>query len=245
MCESAVLAMKLSIIIPTLNEAERIEALIDGLRRQDPQCDIVVIDGGSGDGTLIRALKAGARAIRGLRGRGQQLALGAEVAEGDVLLFLHADSNLPAGGLQQLRDALADPEVTGGNFRILFDGETAFDRWLTRFYAWFRRFGLYYGDSAIFIRREAYTAIGGLRPIDLMEDYDLCRRMERHGRTVCIEEPPVTTSSRRFEGRWPPRIVAGWLVIHALYYLGFSPDRLAQVYRSSRQSPKRSRLSGS
>ena len=68
-----------------------------------------------------------------------------------------------------------------------------------------------------------------------MEDYDLCRRLERHGKTVCIEEPPVTTSSRRFEGRWPPRIVAGWLVIHALYYLGVSPDRLARLYRSSRQ----------
>lgn len=237
--------MRLSIIIPTLNEAERIEALIGSLKRQDPESDILVVDGGSSDDTLARALKAGARALRGARGRGQQLALGAEVAEGDVFLFLHADSRIPPGGLQGLRDALAEPEVVGGNFRILFDGESAFDRWLTDFYAWFRGFGLYYGDSAIFIRREAYTAIGGLRPIALMEDYDLCRRLERHGRTVCVEEPPVTTSSRRFEGRWPPRIVAGWLVIHALYYLGISPDRLARLYRSSRQSPKRSRLSGS
>ena len=128
--------------------------------------------------------------------------------------------------------------MVGGNFRILFDGEDAFDRWLTRFYAWFRRFGLYYGDSAVFLRRETYEAIGGFRPIALMEDFDLCRRLERHGRTVCIDEPPVTTSSRRFEGRWPPKIVAGWLLIHALYYLGLSPNLLARLYKSSRHSPK-------
>ena len=236
--------MRLSIIIPTLNEAEHIPALIDQLRREDPGSDSLVIDGGSTDGTLDLALKAGARAIRGARGRGQQLTLGAEVAEGDVLLFLHADSRLGSGGLQQLRAGLADPRVVGGNFRILFDGGRPFDRWLTRFYAWFRRFGLYYGDSAIFIRREALQRIGGLRPIALMEDYDLCRRLERSGKTICIAEPPVTTSSRRFEGRWPPRIVAGWLLIHLLYYLGISPDVLARLYRTERQTGKRAKPIG-
>ncbi|HIC81575.1 MAG TPA: glycosyltransferase [Kiloniellaceae bacterium] len=228
--------MKLSIIIPTLNEAERIGAVIDRLRREDPDSDILVIDGGSTDSTVALALKAGARAIRGARGRGQQLALGAEVAEGDVFLFLHADSRLGAGSLNALREALADPQVVGGNFRILFDGGRPFDRWLTRFYAWFRRFGLYYGDSAIFVRRDALQSMGGLRPIALMEDYDLCRRLERSGKTLCISEPPVTTSSRRFEGRWPPRIVAGWLLIHLLYYLGVSPDILARLYKTERSS---------
>lgn len=236
--------MKLSIVIPTLNEADRIAALIDSLRRQDKGADILVIDGGSTDGTLTQALKAGARAIRGARGRGQQLALGAEVAEGDVILFLHADSGLAPGSLEALSRSLDDPEVVGGNFRILFDGRGAFDRWLTRFYAWFRRFGLYYGDSAVFIRRAAYEAIGGIRPIALMEDFDLCRRLERHGKTVCVADPPVTTSSRRFEGRWPPRIVGGWLLIHALYYLGLSPDLLARLYKSSRHSTDRPRHSG-
>ncbi|WP_299391706.1 TIGR04283 family arsenosugar biosynthesis glycosyltransferase [Pelagibius sp.] len=230
--------MKLSIIVPTLNEAERIPALIDRLRREDPDSDILVIDGGSTDGTVAMALKAGARAIRSARGRGQQLALGAEVAEGDVFLFLHADSRLAPGSLDALREAMAAPHVVGGNFRILFDGNSPFDRWLTRFYAWFRRFGLYYGDSAIFVRRDALQRMGGLRPIALMEDYDLCRRLERSGKTVCITEPPVTTSSRRFEGRWPPRIVTGWLLIHLLYYLGVSPDVLARLYRSERRTGK-------
>ena len=234
--------MKLSIIIPTLNEAERIPALIDRLRREDADSDILVIDGGSTDGTVAVALKAGARAIRGARGRGQQLALGAEVAEGDIFLFLHADSRLGSGSLDAIRAALADPHVVGGNFRILFDGNSSCDRWLTRFYAWFRRFGLYYGDSAIFVRREALQHMGGLRPIALMEDYDLCRRLERSGKTVCIAEPPVTTSSRRFEGRWPPRIVAGWLLIHLLYYLGVPPDVLARLYRSERPTGQTDKL---
>ncbi|WP_299619839.1 TIGR04283 family arsenosugar biosynthesis glycosyltransferase [Pelagibius sp.] len=237
--------MKLSIVIPTLNEAERIGALVEALRRQDPDSDILVIDGGSSDETLSRALKAGARALRGVRGRGQQLALGAEVAEGDVILFLHADSTLGNGALKALREALADPAVAGGNFRILFDGARRFDRWLTGFYAWFRRRGLYYGDSAIFVRRSVLEAIGGIRPVALMEDFDLCRRLERHGKTVCIEEPPVVTSSRRFEQRWPPRIVAGWLLIHGLYYLGLSPDLLARIYNSSRRPHDRPKPSGS
>ena len=86
--------------------------------------------------------------------------------------------------------------------------------------------------------------IGGLRPIALMEDYDLCRRLERSGKTICIAQPPVTTSSRRFEGRWPPRIVAGWLLIHLLYYLGISPDVLARLYRTERQAGKRARPIG-
>ncbi len=240
-----VVRMKISIIIPTLNEAGRIAGLIEDLRRQDATADILVVDGSSSDETLALALKAGARALRGPRGRGQQLALGAEVAEGDVLLFLHADTRLSPGGLQALRRALEDPAVVGGNFRILFDGGRAFDRWLTGFYAWFRQFGFYYGDSAIFIRRSAFDAIGGIRPIALMEDFDLCRRLQRHGKSVCVSETPVTTSSRRFEGRWPPRIVAGWLLIHALYFLGFSPNLLARLYRSTRQSPEQPRTSGS
>ncbi|NIA67457.1 glycosyltransferase family 2 protein [Pelagibius litoralis] len=237
--------MKLSIVIPTLNEAGRIAGLVKELRAQDPGSDILVIDGGSRDGTLDCALKAGARAIRGARGRGQQLALGAEVAEGDVLLFLHADSKPGDGALKALRQALGDPEMIGGNFRIVFDGGRPFDRWLTRFYARFRRFGLYYGDSAIFVRRSAYNALGGIRPIALMEDYDLCRRMERYGKTICIAEPAVMTSSRRFEGRSPLQIVAGWLLIHALYYLGLPPNRLARLYNATRAPYRGAKSSGS
>ncbi len=126
----------------------------------------------------------------------------------------------------------ARPEAVGGNFRLDFDGGTGFDAWLTRFYAWIRARGFYYGDSGIFVRRSVYQLLGGMRPIALMEDYDFVRRLERAGPTICIDDPPLVTSSKRFAGRSPVAIVAGWLRIHALFHLGVSPDRLARIYDS-------------
>ena len=227
--------MKVSIIIPTLNEAPRIASLVRSLRAIDPACEVIVVDGGSSDGTFERASDAGALASVSARGRGQQLAHGAQLASGDVLLFLHADTRLSPGATAALRRHLAEAAVVGGNFRVLFDGGTAFARWLTGFYAWFRRFGIYYGDSAMFVRRSVYQEMGGIRPLDLMEDFDFARRLRRKGKTICIQEPPVVTSSRRFEGRRAPAIVAGWLVIHVLFYLRLKPTLLARLYDSSRQ----------
>lgn len=225
----------LSVVIPVLDEARRLPGLLDGLRAQDPDCEVIVADGGSDDESVAVAERHGARVIAALRGRGAQLAAGAAATRGEVLVFLHADTTVPAGGLAALRARMADPRVSGGNFRVVFRGGDRFSAWLTRFYAWFRGHGLYYGDSAVFVRRAVYDAIGGIRPVTLMEDYDFTRRLERFGGTVCIEEPPVTTSARRFVGRRPARIVAGWLAIHALYHLGLSPDLLAWLYDSPRR----------
>ncbi len=225
--------MEISIIIPTLNEADCIGALVDGLARQGVALEIIVVDGGSRDGTPEIAARAGAVVAKAGPGRGQQLAHGASLAKGDVLLFLHADTILADGGLAALRHALANPGIVGGNFRVVFDGDRRFYRWLTRFYAWFRRLGVYYGDSAIFVRRSVYAEIGGIRPIALMEDVDFRRRLERAVRTTCIGEPAVTTSSRRFEGRNALAIVGGWIWIHTLHLARLPPDRLARIYRSA------------
>lgn len=227
--------MKISVIIPTLDEAARIGALVEGLRQQDPDCEIVVADGGSRDATACEAAAAGARVTLSEAGRGHQLARGADLAQGETLLFLHADTRFPADGLAVIRLHLADPSVIGGNFRVLFDGDDDFSRWLDGFYAWFRRKGLYYGDSAVFVRRELYRALGGIRPIALMEDFDFTRRMERCGGTVCIHDPPVVTSSRRFAGRKPAAIVSQWLFIHAAYSVGVPPSVLARLYDSARR----------
>ena len=231
--------MKVSIIIPTLNEASRIARLVRALRAHEPACEIIVVDGGSSDRTCECARDAGALATASERGRGQQLCHGAGLATGDVLLFLHADTRLLPGAVDALRRHLADPGVVGGNFRVLFDGGTDFARWLTGFYAWFRKFGVYYGDSAMFVRRSVYEEIGGFRPVELMEDFDFARRLRRVGTTICIQEPPVITSSRRFEGRRAPAIVAGWLLIHALFYLRVKPAILARLYDSARRRQRR------
>ena len=152
-------------------------------------------------------------------------------SRGEVLLFLHADSRFPAGGGQRIAAALAaEPGAPGGNFRLIFDGGDAFSGWLTGFYAWIRRRGFYYGDSGIFVRRRVYESLGGIDPFPLMEDYSFVRRLERSGPTVCLADPPLVTSARRFRGRHPISIVAGWLWIHLLYHLGVVPDRLARHY---------------
>ncbi len=221
----------ISIVIPTLNEARHLPHLLADLRAGGSAAEIIVADGGSTDETRAVACEMGAGVIRAARGRGHQIAAGAAAARGETLLFLHADSRFPSGGLARIDELLAArPETVGGNFRLDFDGETGFDAWLERFYAWIRARGIYYGDSGIFVRRAVYERIGGVRPIALMEDYDFVRRLERAGPTICINDPPLVTSSRRFTGRSPAAIVFGWLKIHVLFHLGVSPDRLAQLY---------------
>lgn len=221
----------ISIIIPTFDEERNVPPLLHALRREETAHEIIVVDGGSRDSTVELARQHGARVIMSEPGRGIQLSRGAAEASGDILLFLHADSVFPRGGLERIEEALSSsPQIIGGNFRLLFDGDTPFSRWLIGFYAFIRHIGLYYGDSGIFVKRSTYDALGGIRPIALMEDLDFVRRLERCGRTCCIAEPPLITSSRRFQGRRSLAIVYGWLKLHTLYYLGISPVRLAQIY---------------
>lgn len=228
----------ISVIIPALNEAGNIAPLLTALRAEEASHEIIVIDGGSTDSTAATAEAAGARVVSSPPGRGLQIVRGVEAATGDILLFLHADSLFPRGGLAAIAQALdRDPRLVGGNFRLLFDGGTPFSRWLTGFYAKLRWIGLYYGDSGIFVRRAVYDAIGGIRPIALMEDLDFVQRLERCGKTCRIQHPPLVTSSRRFEGRAPMAIVYGWIKLHLMFWFGASPDRLARIYAA--QAPVR------
>ena len=229
--------MLISIIIPSLNEAQKLPATLKSLKRRNINLEIIVSDGASRDGTLNIAHEAGVTVLKTVRGRGQQLAVGAAKATGDVLVFLHADTVLAPGALRAIKDVLADPVIPRGNFRVLFDGPSDFASWLTGYYAKLRSHALYYGDSVIFIRRTVYESIGGIKPIPLMEDYDLVRRLEAYGPTICIDTPPVITSSRRFDGRKPWRIYAQWVTIHALYFLRVRPDLLARLYRSANHRP--------
>jgi rSAM/selenodomain-associated transferase 2 len=228
----------ISIIIPVLNEEAALPEILRQLNQEQAAHEVIVVDGGSTDLSASIAKRLGATVVSSGAGRGNQICRGAEQAQGDILFFLHADSGFPAGGLQRIVDTLsARPDAAGGNFRLVFDGDDSFSTWLTSFYSRLRSSGRYYGDSGIFVRRRAYEAIGGMRPIALMEDLDFVRRLERYGKTCCIMDPPLVTSSRRFHGRWPPGIVYGWVKLHALYWLGVSPDTLARMYRWQQRVP--------
>lgn len=230
----------ISVIIPVLDEAERLPKLLCSLQGEPIAKQLIVVDGGSGDGSAEIARQLGATVLSCAAGRGTQICKGAAEASGEILLFLHADSVFPAGGLQRIAETLgSQPDIVGGNFRLLFDGESRFSRGLTRIYDCIRWFGLYYGDSGIFVRRSAYDAIGGLRAIALMEDLDFVTRLERFGRTCCIADPPLVTSSRRFEDRHAVEIIYGWTKLHLLFWLGISPDRLAAIYAMQRPYRRR------
>ena len=225
-----------SVIIPTLNEAHQIGDRISHVRRLNKNAEIIVVDCASTDGTPDIARAAGANVHMSVEpGRGQQLKVGGEVAGGDIIIFLHADTHLPETAFTAIDKELSDGSKIGGNFRILFDGDSDFATWLNDFYAWFRSKGLYYGDSVIFLRRSVYQDLGGIMPYTVMEDFDLSRKMERLGGTVCIEDDPVVTSSRRFKNRHPTAIFAGWCVLHGLYYIGLSTRALGWVYDNKRR----------
>src|SRR5919197_1256864 len=144
----------ISIIIPALDEEERLPGLLLALRTEQIEKEVIVVDGGSRDRTAASACRLGATVLMSAPGRGTQIRQGTAAASGDILLFLHADTVFPPGGLKRVAETLAArPEIVGGNFRLLFDGDTRFSRKLTRVYAWVRQLGFYYGDSGIFVRR--------------------------------------------------------------------------------------------
>lgn len=225
----------ISIIIPTFNEADRLGPLLTQLHQEPETHEIIVVDGGSTDATVALAVAAGVRVIHAPRGRGTQLRAGAEVASGRILWLLHADCRPGAGALRaMLHNLPEDSAVVGGNFQLIFDGDERFSRWLTGFYRGIRRYGLYYGDSGIFLRATVYRQIGGIRPYPIMEDFELIRQLRKVGPQVCIGHPPLVTSSRRFQRRHPLRICAGWLLIHLLYWLRVSPQFLGWLYYAKR-----------
>jgi rSAM/selenodomain-associated transferase 2 len=220
-----------SIVVPVLDESAALPGLLDHLAGLEGRFEIVVADGRSRDATPELAAQHPAVQVvmNAPRGRAMQMNAGAQAASGEVLLFLHADTRLPADAYGYLRHALADPGVLGGNFALRFDGDDRFSRLLGGWYALQRRARVYYGDSAIWLRREAFERLGGYRPLPIMEDYDLVRRLERAGRTACLPGPAVT-SARRWQRLGLARTIASWVLIRWLFVAGAPPARLARLY---------------
>ena len=218
----------ISVIIPTLNEAEHILKTIESVRQQDASAELIVVDGGSVDGTPELA-RPYAQVIAGPRGRARQMNAGAQAATGEVLLFLHGDSRLAPGALAQLCQTMLDPHIVGGSFTLIFDVDTFWLRFNARCsnidWVIFR-----YGDQGIFVRRAIFESMGGYAEIPLMEDIDLMRRMPRYGRRVLIRNFPITTSARRFTERGVLRQQVVNSALVAAWFLGVKPQLLARWY---------------
>lgn len=219
----------ISVIIPTLDESERIIATLNAVRASLPGAEVIVADGGSRDATPQLAAAAGARVVTCARGRGSQCAAGAAVACGDLLLFLHADTQLPLDAAAVLESWFARPEVQLGTFRLAFDDANLFLRtcaWFTRFDSVLTRFG----DQGIVVRRTFYERLGGFPPWPLFEDVELLRRARRVTRVWSFPEA-VTTSARRFRKRGALRQQLQNARMLLRFLAGASPEQLATEYR--------------
>ena len=228
--------MIVSVVVPTFREAGQITAVLDHLASLPGAWEVIVSDGGSDDATahLAAGHPSAPLVLLGGGGRAAQCNDALARCGGDVVLILHADSRLPRCAHAGIARALAaDPACPGGNFALRFDGEDRFGRALTRFYAWQRRHGVYYGDSSVWLTRGALATLGGLREIAIMDDYDLVRRLERLGRTACVPGP-ATTSPRRWQRAGVVRTWASWGVIRWLFLAGVPPERLARLYAAVR-----------
>jgi len=216
----------LSVVIPALNAAATLGACLEAVRGAD---EIVVVDGGSTDGTPAIAESAGAHLVHSARGRGVQLAAGAAAATGDWLLFLHADTRLGPGWREAAERHRARRPGRAACFRFRLDAGEKRARLVEAGVALrVRLLGLPYGDQGLLLSRRLYEAVGGYRPLALMEDVDLVRRIG--GRRIArLGIDAVTSAERWRSGGWARRSGRNLLCL-ALYRCGMSAERVARLY---------------
>ncbi len=222
---------KLSIIVPVLDEGEGIAAALDALADlRSLGTEVIVVDGGSRDATIQRARLRADRVIAAQRGRALQMNAGAEKASGDVLLFLHADTHLPADADHLVLNGLERSGRAWGRFDVKIAGRSA----LLVVVGWLmsgrsRLTGIATGDQAIFVQRNAFQAAGGFPAIPLMEDIELSRRLKGVSRPLCLRAY-VVTSGRRWEQKGVLRTMVLMWRLRLAYFFGADPKELARRY---------------
>lgn len=225
----------LSIVVPVLNEAELLPALLAHLAPFRNDAEVIVVDGGSTDGT--REAARGARVLTAPRGRARQMNAGAAAARGDILLFLHADTRLPPDALDEIRQALGDPRVVAGRFDVRLAGPRAIYRAVEVLMNLRSRWtGIWTGDQAIFVRRAVFERLGGFPDIPLMEDVEFTRRLRRAGPRACLRAR-VTASVRKWEREGALRTILLMWALRFLYRVGVSPARLHRWYYGPTPEP--------
>ena len=225
---------RVAVIVPVLDERAELPALAAELSRLSRAgAEVIVVDGGSRDGTRAELDRLGLRVLDAPRGRARQMNAGARATAAPILLFLHADTRLPGGALDAVTAAV-DAGAGGGCFRVRIDSpdpRLALAAAIINLRS--RLVASASGDQAIFVRRELFERLGGYRELALCEDLDLVARLRRHGRFV-VADGEVTTSARRWHGHGVMRTIALMWTLRLGYHLGVSPNRLARWYRDAR-----------
>ncbi|MGI8504672.1 MAG: TIGR04283 family arsenosugar biosynthesis glycosyltransferase [Hassallia sp.] len=224
---------KISIIIPVLNEAENIRQAI-ACTQPSTNIEVIVVDGGSEDDTYKIADDLDVTIISSVPDRAVQMNKGARLANGDILLFLHADTRLPAGYDVMIRTVLQKTGTVAGAFALRIDAEVASLRlveWGVNMRS--RFWQMPYGDQAIFLTKETFNKIGNFPELPFMEDFEIMRRLKRIGR-ITIIPVPVITSARRWlqKGIWKTTLINQIIII--AYLLGVPPQRLIRWYRQKK-----------
>ncbi len=222
-------AVKVGIVVPVLNEEELIGDALARLTRDFPDCDLVVVDGGSSDATTdIAALQA--KVVTSEPGRGRQMNRGTEECRGEVLWFVHADTEIDPAALGQIRDTMSDPDVVGGGLKLRFDRRSIgldYLAWSSNQRA--KRLQWIFGDQAMFVRRSAFDALGGFPDMVLFEDMEMSRRLSRAGRLVMLPATSTASSRRIVEhGTW--RMIAFMQYLKLLYFAGVDAESIRRSY---------------
>ena len=223
----------LSIIIPTLNEEDVLGKTLSRLA-DDKSCEVIVVDGGSSDATLLLADKASCTIISGPRGRGRQMNLGAAAATAEVLLFLHADTLLPNNFSELILSTVSQSNAAAGAFSLAIDSPAkilAAIAWLANLRS--RLLHLPYGDQALFTTQQVFSAIGGFPEIEIMEDFAFVKKMQKKGAIIILPEC-ATTSARRWQNMGIIRTTFINQLMVCGYGLGVPPVILAKWYRRLR-----------
>jgi rSAM/selenodomain-associated transferase 2 len=222
---------QLSVIVPMLNEERSIARSLDAIKIGAPGAEVIVVDGGSSDGSLDEARSRCAKLLNAPRGRARQMNVGGAAAQGQILAFVHADTLVPASFAADITQALADPAVVGGRFDVELDDPAPMLRligWLISVRSRISQTGT--GDQAIFVRRELFDRLGGYREIELCEDLDFARRLKRAGRVACLRSRVVTSARRwRTNGLW--KTIARMWLVRLGFLAGMSPTLLERLYK--------------
>ncbi len=230
--------MMISVIIPTLNEERSLTQTLACLSTSDVT-EVVIVDGGSSDKTILIAeafcaKTSNAFIVTAPVGRAGQMNEGAKAGQGDILLFLHADTLLPAGATTMIESALIEPTVVGGRFDVTFNSPSILAPVISTLMNLRSRLSsIATGDQALFVRRHAFERLGGFADIPLMEDIEFSRRLKRTGQIAALHQK-VTTSFRRWEQQGLLRTIFLMWTLRFLYWAGVSPHQLARVYRPVR-----------